>query len=55
MSYKFSKLDTLTDRLINEEIGMYDLPYYIELMFEGSTLIDLPKYARQYKANFVIH
>ena len=43
MSYKFSELDVLTDRLINEEIGMYDLPYYIEQMLEGSTLIDLLK------------
>ena len=53
--YNFDELDTLTDRLIGEEIQAYDLPYYIELIFEGSTLIDLPKYARQYKANFVLH
>ena len=25
--YNFSKLDALTDRLIGEEIGTYDLPY----------------------------
>ena len=41
--YNFSELDTLTDRLINEEIGTYDLPYYIEPLLEGSTLIDLLK------------
>ena len=51
----FSELDTLSDSLIDEEIGTYDLPYYIEPLLEGATLIDLPKYARQYKANFVIH
>lgn len=43
MSYKFSKLDTLTNRLIDEEIGTYDLPYYIEPLLEGATLIDLLK------------
>ena len=43
MSYKFSELDVLTDRLINEEIGMYDLPYYIEPLLEGTTLINLLK------------
>lgn len=43
MSYNFSELDALTDRLINEEIGTYDLPYYIEPLLEGSTLIDLLK------------
>ena len=41
--YNFSELDTLTDRLINEEIGMYDLPYYIEPLLEGSALIELLK------------
>lgn len=44
--YNFSELDALTDRLIDEEIGTYDLPYYIEPMLEGSTLIDLLKYTR---------
>ena len=39
----FSELDTLTDRLIDEEIGTYDLPYYIEPLLEGATLIDLLK------------
>ena len=39
----FSELDTLTNRLIDEEIGMYDLPYYIEALLEGATLIDLLK------------
>ena len=39
----FSELDTLTDRLIDEGIGTYDLPYYIEPLFEGATLIDLLK------------
>lgn len=43
MSYNFSELDALTDRLIDEEIGMYDLPYYIEPLLEGTTLIDLLK------------
>ena len=41
--YNFDELDALTDRLINEEIGMYDLPYYIEPLLEGATLIDLLK------------
>ena len=41
--YNFSELDTLTDRLIDEEIQVYDLPYYIEPMLECSTLIDLLK------------
>lgn len=41
--YNFSELDALTDRLIEEEIGTYDLPYYIEPLLEGSTLIDLLK------------
>ena len=41
--YNFNELDTLTDSLTNEEIGMYDLPYYIEPMLEGSTLINLLK------------
>ena len=39
----FSELDTLTNRLIDEEIGTYDLPYYIEALLEGATLIDLLK------------
>ena len=39
--YNFNELDTLADRLIDEEIQAYDLPYYIEPMLEGSTLIDL--------------
>ena len=43
MSYNFSELDALTDRLIEEEIGMYDLPYYIEPLLEGTTLIELLK------------
>ena len=43
MSYNFSELDTLTNRLIDEEIGTYDLPYYIEALLEGATLIDLLK------------
>ena len=41
--YNFNELDALTDRFIDEEIGTYDLPYYIEPMLEGSTLIDLLK------------
>ena len=41
--YNFNELDTLTDSLTNEEIGMYDLPYYIEPLLEGTTLIDLLK------------
>ena len=41
--YNFNELDTLTDRLIDEEIQAYDLPYYIEPMLEGSTLINLLK------------
>ena len=41
--YNFSELDALTGRLIDEEIGTYDLPYYIEPLLEGSTLIDLLK------------
>ena len=41
--YNFEELDTLADRLIDEEIQAYDLPYYIEPMLEGSTLIDLLK------------
>ena len=43
MSYNFSELDTLTDRLIEEEMQAYDLPYYIESLLEGTTLIDLLK------------
>ena len=41
--YNFSELNTLTNRLIDEEIGTYDLPYYIEPLLEGATLIDLLK------------
>ena len=41
--YNFNELDAITDRLIDEEIQAYDLPYYIEPMLEGSTLIDLLK------------
>ena len=41
--YNFSELDALTDRLLDNEIQAYDLPYYIESMLEGSTLIDLLK------------
>ena len=41
--YNFEELDTLADRLIDEEIQGYDLPYYIEPMLECSTLIDLLK------------
>ena len=41
--YNFNELDALTDRLIDEEIQVYDLPYYIEPMLEGSTLINLLK------------
>ena len=41
--YNFSELDALTDRLLDNEIQAYDLPYYIEPMLEGSTLIDLLK------------
>ena len=41
--YNFSELDALTGRLIDEEIGTYDLPYYIEPLLEGTTLIDLLK------------
>ena len=41
--YNFNELDILTDRLLNNEIQAYDLPYYIEPMLEGSTLIDLIK------------
>ena len=33
--YNFNELDTLTDRLIDEEIQAYDLPYYIEPLLEG--------------------
>ena len=33
----------LPTRLIDEEIQVYDLPYYIEPLLEGSTLIDLLK------------
>ena len=43
MSYNFSELDALTDRLIEEEMQAYDLPYYIEPLLEGTTLIDLLK------------
>jgi len=41
--YNFNELDTLTNRLIDEEIQVYDLPYYIEPLLESSTLIDLLK------------
>ena len=43
MSYNFSELDALTDRLIEEKMQAYDLPYYIEPLLEGATLIDLLK------------
>lgn len=43
MSHNFSELDALTDRLIEEEMQAYDLPYYIEPLLEGTTLIDLLK------------
>ena len=43
MSYKFSELDALTDRLIEEKMQAYDLHYYIEPLLEGTTLIDLLK------------
>ena len=43
MSYNFNELDALTNRLIEEEIGTYDLTYYIEPLLEGSTLINLLK------------
>ena len=43
MSYNFSELDALTDRLIEEKMQAYDLPYYIEPLLEGTTLIDLLK------------
>ena len=39
----FSELDALTDRLLDNEIQVNHLPYYIEQMLEGSTLIDLLK------------
>ena len=41
--YHFSELDALTDRLIEEKMQAYDLPYYIEPLLEGATLIDLLK------------
>ena len=41
--HNFNELDALTDRLIDKEIQAYDLPYYIEPMLEGSTLINLLK------------
>ena len=43
MSYNFSELDALTDRLIEEKMQAYDLPYYIEPLLKGTTLIDLLK------------
>ena len=43
MSYNFSELDALSDRLIEEKMQAYDLPYYIEPLLEGVTLIDLLK------------
>lgn len=44
--YKFDELDTLIDHLLDDEIQAYDLPYYMEPMLEGATLIDLLKYTR---------
>lgn len=41
--YHFDELDSLTDRLIEEKMQAYDLPYYIEPLLEGTTLIDLLK------------
>lgn len=41
--YNFSELDALTDRLLDNEIQANHLPYYIEPMLEGTTLIDLLK------------
>ena len=41
--YKFDELDTLIDHLLDDEIQAYDLPYYIEPLLEGTTLIDLLK------------
>ena len=41
--YNFDEVDALTDHLIDEEIQAYDLPYYIEPLLEGATLIDLLK------------
>ena len=41
--YNFSELDALTDRLLENEIQANHLPYYIEPMLEGSTLINLLK------------
>jgi len=41
--YNFSELDVLTNRLLENEIQANHLPYYIEPMLEGSTLIDLLK------------
>ena len=46
MSYNFSELDTLIDYLLDDEIQAYDLPYYMEPMLEGASLIDLLKYTR---------
>ena len=46
MSYNFSELDTLIDHLLDDEIQAYDLPYYMEPMLEGASLIDLLKYTR---------
>ena len=43
MSYNFSELDALTNRLIEEKMQAYDLPYYIEPLLEGATLINLLK------------
>ena len=41
--YNFSELDVLTDRLLDNEIQANHLPYYIEPLLEGATLIDLLK------------
>ena len=41
--YNFNELDTLTNRLLGDEIQPYHLPYYIEPLLEGSTLTDLLK------------
>ena len=46
MSYNFSELDALIDHLLDDEIQAYDLPYYMEPMLEGASLIDLLKYTR---------
>ena len=64
--YNFNELDALTNRLIDEEIGTYDLSYmeynhhyffHRKLLYAilKLALSNLPKYARLYKANFVLH